>query len=73
MDVSVTPFGEALCACFRGSLVVEIAEALEVVEGLPAVVSGEPALLQARVELRAGAIRGAQRAERYVLCSWLSP
>ena len=69
--VAVAPLGELSGARLRRALVVEVAEALEMVQSLPALVAGEAALLQPRIELRPGAVGCAQGPERDVLGSRL--
>jgi len=70
--VAVTALGEAFgprCRCPR---VIEVAKALEVVECPEALLVREAALLEACIELRPGAVGGAEGAKCDVLGSWLS-
>ena len=70
--VAVAPFGESSGADDGGPVVVEIPEPRKPVEGFPALLLGEAALFEPRVELRARAVGGAESPERDLLGPWFS-
>lgn len=70
--IAVAALREPPRPCFRCAIVIEVAKALELVECLPALLIGEAALLEPRIELRPRAVGGAEGAQRDVLSSRLS-